>query len=63
MDKWDIAMIFLNAIPGVANKYVGMILSGDQNLMIVGILGAIGLAYMLVKMARVWIKAIIHTQF
>jgi len=56
-------MVFLNAIPGVANKYFGMILSGDQNLMIVGALGLIGLAYILIKMARVWIKAIIRTQF
>lgn len=56
-------MTFLGAIPGVAQQYFGMITSGDPSSMIIGAIVLLGLVVFLVKRIRIWIKAIIYTQF
>ncbi|MES2875957.1 MAG: hypothetical protein V4678_00640 [Patescibacteria group bacterium] len=63
MNKWDVVMIFMSAIPDVARQYLGMVTSGDPESMIIGIVVLFGLAVFFLKRIRIWVKAILHTEF
>ena len=60
MSRYDFALQLLEQVPSVMTAYFGMIGSGDQNVVIGGLLGLLGLGYIVFKLVRrFWIRLVL----
>lgn len=62
MSKYDFVSQLLSEVPSVIVTYFGMIVSGNQSAIIGGILGLLGLTYVVFKLLRsFWLKIILNS--
>ena len=60
MSKYDLITQLMGQIPSVVSTYFGMIGSGDQNAVIGGLLGLVGLGYIVFKLIRrFWVRLLL----
>jgi len=60
MSRYDLISQILGEVPSILNTYFGMIVSGEQSAIISGLLGLLGLSYIVFKLVkRFWIRLII----
>ena len=64
MSKYDFIAQLLGQFPSVVSVYFGMITSGDQSLLISGMLGLLGLGYIVFKIVkRLWLRLLLDRIF
>lgn len=62
MSKYDFALQLLGQVPNVISTYFGMIASGDQGAIIGGILGLVGLLYIVFRLLKAfWLRIILNS--
>lgn len=64
MSKYDAIMMIFNAIPSVAHSYFAMIVSGNSNAIIGGLIGLLGIMYFTYNLIRrFWRTIVFHAVF
>lgn len=64
MSKYDLLTELLGQVPSVVGTYFGMIASGNQSSLIAGLLGLLGLGYIVFRIVkRFWLRLFLDRMF
>lgn len=64
MSKYDLLTELLGQVPSVVGTYFGMIASGNQSSLITGLLGLLGLGYIVFRIVkRFWLRLFLDRLF
>lgn len=64
MSKYDLLSELLGQVPSVVGTYFGMIASGDQSSLITGLLGLLGIGYVVFRVVkRFWLRLFLDRIF
>lgn len=64
MSKYEFITQILGQFPSVVSTYFGMITSGNQSSLIAGILGLLGISYIILRiLKRFWFRLILDRLF